>query len=260
MSDFVNYLYRCAKSVISSIAAEDIYTIAFFVYPNECYEYGGLSNLPEFKVLYNTESDCPGSGPESEERWNPAFWGDHEYPIITFDSPNEGADRLLAWFRETGLQDVGTESEDAMYDENCRYIGKGPVGTFELVQAAAAVAKRLQTEDFFQSRFGRRIPILILDFEMTWFYLDATREANIHGEADDYLSAADSCFEDDLLLDLDGAVPMDKSPDSTFEKTDMLAAFLDQVLDQTEPLDEDQLRKKMLELAKKLGVDPDALG
>lgn len=57
MVDLQGYLEKKICEIISSWNEDDIYAISFFVYANESYEYGGVSNVTTFSVGYNTESD-----------------------------------------------------------------------------------------------------------------------------------------------------------------------------------------------------------
>lgn len=84
---------------------------------------------------------------------------------------------LFTWYQENGILNIGYE-DDTM---------DAPVGYHEVVDMAEAVAKRLQEEDYFKSRCNKRIPIIIQDYEYADCVVEATRNANIHGEADDYL-------------------------------------------------------------------------
>ncbi len=82
MIDIKTALKTKIKSIIDTWDEEDIYAISFFVYSNEVYEYNGFSNVSEFMISYNAESDCEGAGELDEERWNYAFWRQNEEPII----------------------------------------------------------------------------------------------------------------------------------------------------------------------------------
>ena len=181
----------------------------FFIYPNECYEYNGYYNIPEFIMLYKRESDMspesqpdPSASSRDEERWNPVFWWDHggEENIISFDEPNPMADKLIEWYESTGVQDIGHE-DDQCYDSHMKYIDKGPNGLPELLQLAVDIAKELQTSGFIESKFGKRIPIILADYEFTWYMIKATCEANPHGEADEYIKAclSQGWIDEDLI-------------------------------------------------------------
>ena len=70
-----------------------------------------------------------------------------------------------------------------------RYIGKGPVGYYELLSEITAVANKLQTSGFVKNKFGRPIPIIIHDLEYSWYSIEATLKANSNGEANTFFAA-----------------------------------------------------------------------
>ena len=184
MIDLQAYLENKLRDIISAWNEDDIYAISFFVYSNEAYEYNGYSNVTKFSVSYNTENDCNGAGELSEERWNYAFWHQNETPIIDVDSENEGIKILFDWYKENGIDNIGYEDYNACYDDEMRYIGKGPVGYYELLLEITDVAKRLQDSGFVKNKFGKLIPIIIHDLEYTWYVIEATKKVNSNGEAD----------------------------------------------------------------------------
>ena len=188
MCDFKNALKAKIKSVIDMWQEEGIYAISFFVYSNECYEYNGFSNVVNFSISYNTESDCPEAGEYDEERWNYAFWRQDEVPIIYTDEKNPLTDLLFEWYKECGLENIGFESDD-VYDENCNYIGKGPVGHYELLSVVSEIASELQNEGFISKKFSKKLPLIIHGLEYAWFDIEATKRGNPNGEADTFLKA-----------------------------------------------------------------------
>ena len=184
MIDLQAYLENKLRDIISAWDEDDIYAISFFVYSNEAYEYNGYSNVTKFSVSYNTENDCNGAGELSEERWNYAFWHQDETPIIDVDNENEGIKILFDWYKENCIDNIGYEDYNACYDDGMRYIGKGPVGYYELLSEITDVAKRLQDSGFIKNKFGKPIPIIIHDLEYTWYVIEATKKVNSNGEAD----------------------------------------------------------------------------
>lgn len=188
MTKIAEKLYSKVKSVIDTWSEDDIYAISFFVYSNESYEYNGFRNVSSFAVSYNTEEDCKGAGQYDEERWNYAFWRQDETPIIDPDNPTELTDLLFDWYKDNGITNIGEEDEDC-YDEDYNYIGKGPAGHYELLTLVSEVAKQLQQEAFIEKKFGRKLPIIIHGLEYAWFDLEATKNANINGEAETFLKA-----------------------------------------------------------------------
>ena len=181
-------IYDAVKSIIAAWDEDGIYAVSFFVEANEAYEYKDLSNVSSFAISYNTEADCKDAGPYDEERWNYAFWRQDETPIINPDEPNALTDLLFDWYRENGITNIGEEDENC-YDENCCYIGKGPVGHYELLVQISEAARRLQQEGFLDQKFGKRIPIIIHGLEYAWYDMEATRNANLNGEADGFFKA-----------------------------------------------------------------------
>ena len=184
MIDLQVYLENKLRYIISTWNEEHIYAISFFVYANEAYQYKGYSNVTTFFVSYNTEKDCNGAGKLSEERWIYAFWRQNETPVIEVDNENEGIKILFDWYEENGIENIGYEDNDACYDHEMRYIGKGPVGYYELLSEITAVAKKLQESGFIQNKFGAPIPIIIHDLEYPWYIIEANKIANANGEAD----------------------------------------------------------------------------
>ena len=189
MIDIEKMLYDKVKSVMSNWNEDGIYAISFFVYSNEAYEFKSFTNVSTWAISYNTEADCEGAGELDEERWNYAFWRQDETSIIDIHEPNELTEALYKWYEEQGIDNVGFEDLENMYDEHSRYIGKGPVGHYELLEIAAGVAKKLQEEGFIIDQFNKPIPIIIHGLECAWYVIEATQKANPNGEADTYIIA-----------------------------------------------------------------------
>lgn len=189
MIDMEQKLYERIKFCISGWNEEDIYAISFFVYSNDVYEYRGFQNVSEFSISYNAESDCPDADDSDEERWNYAFWRQDVTSIINPDEPDELTELLFDWYAEQGIDNPGEESEeDAAYDADGNYIGKGPAGHYELLTLASNVARRLQTEGFIKEQFHKPLPIIVHGLEYAWYDIEATRNANPHGEANVFLN------------------------------------------------------------------------
>lgn len=182
------YLYQKVMTELKEFDYEDAYSVTFFVYSNEGIKYKEYSNISEFNISLNREEffreEYPGDddGRFSEERWNFAYLEQDD--IFMLD--DEEYETLFAWYKQEGIENIGDEDPNC-YDEHMRYIGKGPVGYYELLQVITAVAKQIQIEDFFLKTAGKRIPIIIQDYEFTYYTVDATVEANVHGEAADFL-------------------------------------------------------------------------
>ncbi|MBE6880844.1 MAG: hypothetical protein E7490_08445 [Ruminococcaceae bacterium] len=188
MIDITEKMYEKVKSIIETWSEDDIYAISFFVNSNESYEYKEFSNVSYFAVSYNTEDDCDRAKQYAEERWNYAFWRQDEIPVIDPFEPDELTDLLFKWYEENGITDIGCEDEDS-YDSNFNYIGKGPVGHYELLTIVSEVAKRLQEEGYIENHFGKKLPVIVHGLEYAWFDIEATQKANPNGEADVFLKA-----------------------------------------------------------------------
>lgn len=188
MINIENLFYNEIKEIISQWDEEGIYAISFFVESNESYEYDNFSNVSNFAISYNTEDDCVGAGKFDEERWNYAFWRQDEVFIVDVYERNSGAEQLFQWYEENNIVDIGNEDENC-YDKYGGYIGRGPVGHYELLQIVANIALRLQKEGFLVERFNHKIPIIIHGLEYTWYDIEATIRANPNHEADDFLFA-----------------------------------------------------------------------
>lgn len=192
MIDIEKILYNKVKSEISNWNEEGIYAISFFIHSNEANRYKTFSNLSTWAISYNTEDDCKGAGSLSEKRWNYAYWRQDEIAIIDFSNPNECTEALFKWYEQQGVENIGFEDDDNMYDENCNYIGKGPIGHYELVTIAANVAARLQKEGFVKAKFQKTIPIIVHGLEYAWYDIEATQKANPNGEADTFIESMQS--------------------------------------------------------------------
>ncbi len=133
-------------------------------------------------VSYQTESDCYDADELSEERWNYAFWQQNETPVIEADDGDEGMKILFDWYRENGIEHIGRcEDPAACYDEKMRYIGKDPVGYYELLSEVAEVARKLQVSGFIKAQFGRPVPIILHELKYPWYCMGATAKANPNG-------------------------------------------------------------------------------
>ena len=96
---------------------------------------------------------------------------------------------LFEWYEENGIDNIGYENYDSCYNNDMQYIGKGPVGYYELLLEITAVAKKLQDSGFIKSKFGKPIPIIIHDLEYPWYIIEATKKANSSGEANMFFAA-----------------------------------------------------------------------
>ena len=184
--NFKQYLSeKCRKVIEGWECNPEIYAISFFVYANEDYCYKGNTYFPEFSVGYNTEKDCDYAPSGSEDRWDFALWSQNNEVVINCETEKE-ADYLLEWYKENGIEATGPEDENEMYNEEMEYIGKGPVGYYELLMLVSDIAKELQDDGTVKNKYGN-IPIIVHELEYTWCVKKATQNANPNGEAEDYL-------------------------------------------------------------------------
>ena len=140
------------------------------------------------------KKNCGDTSAYGEERWNYAFWRQSTTHIINpHESNNEGMENLFQWYIANGIVNIGYEDFDNAYDENMRYIGKGPIGYYELLTLVSYVARQLQIEGFVSKRYGH-IPIIIHGLEYCWYVEEATAQANPNGEADVFLEAVKRNF------------------------------------------------------------------
>lgn len=188
MIDITEKIYTRIRSVIDTWSEPDIYAISFFVYSNESYRYKDFSNVSYFAVSYNTEAYCNGAGEYDEERWNYAFWKQNETPVINPDEPDGLTHLLFRWYEENGITDIGYEDYNC-YDSEHNYVGKGPVGHYELLGIASEVSRRLSEEGYIEKHFGKKMPIIIHGLEYAWYDIEATKKANPNGEAETFIKA-----------------------------------------------------------------------
>lgn len=179
-------LYERCKNIISKWSEENIYAISFYVDCNEMNEYKGIINFPEFSVGYNTKRDCGFCSKVSEKRWNYAYWSQNNETVLDQDTP-EMADLLLEWYNELNLTNVGIENEEEMFAEDgYTYIGKGPIGYYELLMLVSEIAKDLQNDGTIKEKLGN-VPVIVHDLEYPWYVKKATINANPNDEAKEFL-------------------------------------------------------------------------
>jgi|GEM_PF-662044 len=173
-NDFKQYIKGKIKDEISSWDAPDIYAVYIGVSRNNrCDEPLGLPFI--FVIGY-------GSG--SKKDWHLACSSEYERDLIENEEEKQA---LIQWLEGLGTENIGVEDEDAMYDENMLYIGKGPAGMYETLDMLAGIVRELFSESFFEEKFGENIPVIFDDYEITWYCIEATKKANPEGLANGYL-------------------------------------------------------------------------
>lgn len=192
---FKQILKNKIVSIIKSWSDNDIYAISFLIHFDDlsCYKsrFKGIVSFPKVTIMSNTESNCEECDQTSEERWNIAFWeDDRDEVIIDSYKKNELSDALLNWYEEIGIKKVGYENEAKMHDDEMEYIGKGPNGYWELASLLAEIAREIHSEE---PKFSK-IPIIINDYEYSWYTYDFTESANPDGQAEIFLEAYKDLF------------------------------------------------------------------
>lgn len=182
--DLEQFLYDKVMEVMDTWEyTEDMYVVSFMLYQNDCFTYEDLENLTDFSVGYNTEEWTDGAGPYDEARWNYAFWCENEVPIIDVSNEkgivNENFFVLMDWYMQENI-------EPFVYERGASNTN----GYMELLKVVTKVAKRIQEEGYLKEKLGKRIPIVIHDLDYVDEIIEATKEANPYGEANDFLQFA----------------------------------------------------------------------
>ena len=177
--DFENLLYEKIKEqILSWQNCEDIYGIYFGVSVNLI-----DGNMPHFMLGY-------GNGSVKgllSSKWHLACSSDYECELTADkDLKNE----MINYLHGLGIEKIGApEEQSEAYDGMMMYIGKGPAGMYEVLQAGVTAAERLFDEGVIEEKFGRLVPIIFDDLETTWYCIEATEKANPEGLADEFLKA-----------------------------------------------------------------------
>lgn len=172
--DFEELLYSRIRTEIEKWDTDNVYALYFGVSTNLV-----DGNIPHFIIGRGVDDDM-----FPENKWHLAVSASDETEL-TADA--ETMQALTDWLHEQGVENIGYEDTSDMYDEMMLYIGKGPAGSYELLQLGVKLAKRLFDEGFIEEKFGRNIPIIFDDLETTWYNIEATENANPKGLADEFL-------------------------------------------------------------------------
>lgn len=174
-SDFPAMLMSLVKKEISEWDKKDVYAVYFGVQSNAV-----DGNIPHFYIGCGRN----GSTHNMNEKWHLAVFSDNEKELTEDKSV---ADALTCWLHSVGVDNIGYEGKDTMYNESMIYIGKGPAGTYELLELGVGIAQQLFKEGFIREAFGKDIPVIFDDLETTWYCVEATKAANPEGLAEEYL-------------------------------------------------------------------------
>lgn len=174
-NDFKQYLKDKIKAEISSWSKKDIYAVYIGVSDNNVVDEPlGMPFLLEI-----------GFGFGGRRSWHLAAVGNgsEKYLIET----SEERDGLIRWLESMGVENIGQEDRDNMYNDKMEYIGKGPGGMYETLQAIAEIFKELFAEGFISEKFGKDIPVIFDNLETVWYCIEATEKANPDGIAEEFL-------------------------------------------------------------------------
>lgn len=173
-ADFKQYIKDKIRSEILSWNDENVYAVYIGTsWNNRCDEPLDLPFIIEI-----------GYGSGKKKDWHLACSCQYEKDL--FETAEE-ADALRKWLESCGVQNIGIEDEDNMYDDMLMYVGKGPSGMYETLQTIVEITKELFAENFIRDKFGENIPVIFDDMETTWYCVEATENANPEGLADEYL-------------------------------------------------------------------------
>lgn len=189
------YLYEQILKYVASIDKEDIYVFSILVIDDEESIYKKTTHFPKVYINYNTEANCEHAPTFSEERWNIAFWNStEEYAIIDPTDNIQGAEILLNWYVQNQILNIGYEDPNLMYDEDMRYIGKGPKGYWELFEELSLAIKEIRLNSDIKEKIAD-IPFIIHDYEYSWYITQFILKANPNNQARDFLNYYDNDFD-----------------------------------------------------------------
>lgn len=101
---------------------------------------------------------------------------------------------MYQWFVSQEISEI-REDESSMYDDDMNYIGKGPTGYYDLCCEIAGVVNQIQNEDIIRDKF-KNIPILIVDYDYSWYIVDFVKIANTNGQAEKFFEYYKNEFND----------------------------------------------------------------
>jgi len=175
-------IYEGVKDVIKGSISEQIYAISFFVHDHQ-----GNPLKPTVLVSYNTidyyKKEIEDAYNEAEAKWNYAYWPQKNIYKFGLD---ETADIVMQWIHENELEDKTEEDENEMYDENMRYVGKGPILTQRFVEELIKVANKLHDENITVIS-NSKVPILIHELEYYEAIAQENEKANPDGQAAEFI-------------------------------------------------------------------------
>lgn len=180
------YIIEQVLKYLLTIKNKDVYALLILVTCNEGCSYKDIDSFMSVSINYNCNNYDKSI--TEEEKWNIAFWDDsNEYIIIDAEDNKEGAEILYKWYKDNNINDVGYEDEDQMYDENMNYIGTGPNGYKELCLLISKIIYNIKKSSVICD-WLKNIPVLILNYDYSYYITDFITIANPYNEADAFLN------------------------------------------------------------------------
>lgn len=175
-SDFRQYLKDKIKAEISSWSKRDIYAVYIGVSDNNLADEPlGMPFLIEI-----------GFGFGGRRSWHLAAAGNASRKYLIENSEERSG--LVRWLKSMGVENIGQEDRDSMYNDKMEYIGKGPGGMYETLQAIVGIFTELFADGFISEKFGKDIPVIFDNLETVWYCIEATEKANPDGIAEEFLT------------------------------------------------------------------------
>lgn len=182
-----NYLVTCISEFIQSIIDMGVFSISILISSYDEERFHNIHSFPYIVLSYILEKDVDSLPLLSEERWNIAYWNiEHDYILLhPYEDPS-GADMLYHWFELIHVNNIGVEDESKMYNDNMEYIGKGPNGYWELYEEIVASVLDVRASAGLETSM-QKIPIIIHDYDYSWYTERFTKTANPNHQADAFL-------------------------------------------------------------------------
>lgn len=119
------------------------------------------------------------------------FWGCNDEKHLIAD--DKSAKLLVDWYAENGVDNIGYEDDEQDYDDEMNYIGNGPNGCKELYALISEVVLNLRSDNEV-GKIIADIPILIHDYEYSYYITKYIKSVNPNGQADEFLKYYEENF------------------------------------------------------------------
>ena len=100
---------------------------------------------------------------------------------------------MVDWYAENGVDNIGYEDDEQDYDDEMNYIGNGPNGCKELYALISEVVLNLRSDNEV-GKIIADIPILIHDYEYSYYITKYIKSANPNKQADEFLKYYEENF------------------------------------------------------------------